>query len=114
MASGESELAIKRHFLDFLSTVYGQPHDDVEILSGGVVNHTVRARRLGRTGEGALGSIIIKYAPPFIAGLGPDAPFSQERQVRSRTEAAGRGNGITRVPRRSRPPRWGCSPMADP
>lgn len=81
MASDAPELAIKRHFLDFLATCYGQVHYDIELLSGGVVNHTVRARNPGGGDHGAPDSIIIKYAPPFIAGVGPDAPFSQDRQV---------------------------------
>lgn len=43
-------------------------------LSGGLINETIRA-------SCKHGSFILKYAPPYIAALGPSAPFGQERQV---------------------------------
>lgn len=43
-------------------------------LSGGLINETVRAFCHHE-------SFILKYAPPYIAAVGPSAPFGQERQV---------------------------------
>lgn len=55
-------------------------------LTGGVVNVTVRAIKSPET-HANVGrfpdhrTIILKYAPPYIAGVGETAPFSQIRQV---------------------------------
>ena len=43
-------------------------------LSGGLINETVRA-------SCKHGSFIMKYAPPYIAAIGPSAPFGRERQI---------------------------------
>lgn len=55
----------------------------VKQLTGGVVNVTVRAIKThanaGRFPDHR--TIILKYAPPYIAGIGENAPFSQIRQV---------------------------------
>ncbi len=58
--------------------------------SGGLVNLTVRAKRVDALSRAAVSddseegssprSFIVKYAPPYIAALGPSAPFSQHRQ----------------------------------
>ena len=50
-------------------------------LAGGLINETVRAFCRH-------GSFIMKYAPPYIAAIGPSAPFGQERQVRFSSLAA--------------------------
>lgn len=55
-------------------------------LTGGVVNITVRAIKSPATHANAgrfpdHRTIILKYAPPYIAGVGETAPFSQIRQV---------------------------------
>lgn len=56
---------------------------EVTKLSGGMINVTVRVTPHRRDGE--LGrnrrSVVIKYAPPFIAAIGEDAPFGTFRQV---------------------------------
>ncbi|KDQ14087.1 hypothetical protein BOTBODRAFT_174900 [Botryobasidium botryosum FD-172 SS1] len=58
-------------------------------LSGGVCNVTVRAiplprpavsDNLGPFGIPKNSSIVLKYAPPFVAGMGPSVPLSQHRQ----------------------------------
>src|ERR1700761_5864398 len=75
----------------------------IDRLTGGVVNVTVRATKvafapassnygetLGMSGghvEQGHGkfpgqkTLILKHAPPFIAGVGEDAPMPQDRQV---------------------------------
>lgn len=59
----------------------------VTVLTGGLVNITVRAIRTSPTVETSLtnlrneSSFIMKYATPYIAALGESAPFSQFRQV---------------------------------
>lgn len=65
----------------------------VKRLTGGLVNLTVRATKnkyAGRENETAsqpgqlegCQSLILKYAPPFVASVGEAAPFDQIRQVR--------------------------------
>jgi len=55
---------------------------EVTRLSGGLVNVTVRAHT--RRGDcKSRRSAIIKYAPPFVAVIGEDAPFGTFRQVRA-------------------------------
>lgn len=62
-------------------------------LTGGLVNLTVRAtkNKNGNDENEAAGqfgqfkgyqSLILKYAPPFVASVGETAPFDQIRQVR--------------------------------
>ncbi|ETI24397.1 hypothetical protein G647_03766 [Cladophialophora carrionii CBS 160.54] len=80
----------------------------IDKLAGGVVNVTARATKVGfastsarlpipqrhenlKMGDGDLEpghgrfadqkTLILKHAPPFIAGVGTDAPMSQERQM---------------------------------
>ena len=64
--------------------------DDYKIvkLSGGYINVTVRAIFGGFNGSsldpGAEQSfsVVMKYAPPFVAAIGEDRPFGTFRQVR--------------------------------
>jgi len=59
----------------------------ISVLTGGLVNVTVRATRTSPALETSLESIrnkpsfILKYAPGYIAAIGDSAPFSQFRQV---------------------------------
>lgn len=73
-------------FSSYLSRIDPSQSYNIEPLTGGVVNVTVRAAKLlsakadgGRFPEHQ--TMIMKYAPPFTAGLGESAPFSQFRQV---------------------------------
>lgn len=63
-------------------------------LTGGLVNTTIRATQFPRERDrwtdintairldlSPHSTLIIKHAPPYIAALGPEAPFSQFRQV---------------------------------
>jgi len=56
---------------------------EIEKLSGGLVNVVVRAtpRSGGDKLVRNLKSVVIKYAPPFVAAIGEDAPFGTFRQV---------------------------------
>ncbi|PVI03062.1 hypothetical protein DM02DRAFT_652862 [Periconia macrospinosa] len=56
---------------------------EFQSLSGGLINITVRATKTSHSDAGKFsgqGSLILKYAPPFIAAIGEEAPFSQTRQ----------------------------------
>ena len=53
---------------------------EVTKLRGGYVNVTVRASP--RRGGDKPRSVVIKYAPPFVAAVGEEAPFATFRQVR--------------------------------
>lgn len=58
----------------------------IKQLAGGVVNITVRAVKFPATKANASrfpehNTIILKYDPPYIAGVGESAPFSQVLQV---------------------------------
>ena len=72
----------------YLQRVYPRHRYHVQRLAGGLVNYTVRARREDAN-EGlepseddeAPSAMVLKQAPPFVAALGADAPFSQQRQV---------------------------------
>lgn len=71
---------------DFSSYLAAKLHpsmlQNIETLSGGLVNLTFRANgRFALCNYEDQESIIVKYAPPFIASLGPEAKFSTERQV---------------------------------
>jgi len=90
-----------RRFLEggALDDVFGIPQDypytptqnstsgvsgwEVTKLSGGSINVTVRVSP--RHGDDKLWrnprSAVIKYAPPFVAAIGEDAPFGTFRQV---------------------------------
>lgn len=69
-------------FNQYLSTLYPSHAFDIQPLTGGLVNHTVRAERTSKADRSDCpASLILKHAPPFVAAIGPDAPFSQHRQV---------------------------------
>jgi hypothetical protein len=74
-------------FLAYLTRIDPSQTYVVTQLTGGVVNFTVRASKdvsqhvpRGRFPEDD--SLILKQAPPYMAGVGESAPFSQFRQVR--------------------------------
>jgi hypothetical protein len=78
-------------FSEFLSTFYRLQAFDITPCTGGIVNVTVRARKIPPNPQGAPGvdqyfdghrSVILKYAPPYVAGVGEGAPMDQKRQVR--------------------------------
>ena len=67
----------------------------IETLTGGLINLTVRAIRVGHRGADSdtiperdhgpfhgHDSLILKYAPPFVAAVGDTAPLSPFRQVK--------------------------------
>ena len=60
---------------------------EVTKLSGGYINITVRAspRRGDETLASNPRSVVIKYAPPYVAVVGEDAPFGTFRQVSTYT-----------------------------
>lgn len=71
-------------FEPFLSKIDPSQKYEFQILTGGLVNLTVRATKVTASGGGHFpkhGTLILKYAPPFVAALGESAPFSQDRQV---------------------------------
>lgn len=73
-------------FASFLLKLDPSQSYTIKQLTGGVVNVTVRAVKSQATKASAgrfpeHGTMILKYAPPYIAGLGESAPFSQARQV---------------------------------
>jgi hypothetical protein len=77
-------------FKGYLASICPEDEFDICVLTGGLVNHTIRATRRtatgGKTGPSVIRdkpSFIIKYAPGYIAALGESAPFSQYRQVHS-------------------------------
>lgn len=72
-------------FEPFLSKIDPSQKYELQTLTGGLVNVTVRASKVLPSGGGFFpkhGTLILKYAPPFVAALGESAPFSQDRQVR--------------------------------
>lgn len=76
-------------FTSYLSSLYPGEEYQIQVLLGGLVNHTVRARRTDTADTPAKSgsadgpeTAILKYAPPYVASIGEDAPFSQDRQVR--------------------------------
>ena len=68
-------------FVTFLKSRYPGTTYSTERLTGGLVNETVRATRISQGDVANPASIVLKYAPPFVAGRGPHVPFGQERQV---------------------------------
>jgi hypothetical protein len=58
-----------------------------ESLTGGIVNVTTRASKEDTANNTSRGrfpdheSLILKYAPPYIAGVGEAAPMTQDRQI---------------------------------
>ena len=91
-------------FMAYLSKLTHNDHWDIQILSGGYANHTVRASRgsarraTDRVCDSGMAaheiddrsvciwmehaSIVLKQAPPYFAKF-PDMVFSQSRQVSS-------------------------------
>ncbi|KAK9247939.1 kinase-like domain-containing protein [Lipomyces tetrasporus] len=61
----------------------------VQRISGGLVNFTVRAYKVSSSAQDTIQkglfddyeTLILKFAPPYIAALGESAPFSQVRQI---------------------------------
>lgn len=89
------------NFSSYLSGLDPSSTYHVDRLTGGVVNVTVRATKSSlplssetrsspsnvdlNGGQGRFPghkTLILKHAPPFIAGVGESAPISQTRQVR--------------------------------
>ncbi|KAK3383448.1 kinase-like domain-containing protein [Lasiosphaeria ovina] len=82
-----------RQFAVFLSSQYPGSRYETEPLSGGLVNITARARLCEPSSSSnnassedgqqqpPPASLVLKYAPPFIAAVGSSAPFSQGRQA---------------------------------
>jgi hypothetical protein len=74
-------------FKEYLRSICPEDEFEVSVLTGGLVNFTVRAHRtsaVGNTGPLTLRdhtSFILKHAPSYIATIGESAPFSQYRQV---------------------------------
>jgi len=72
------------YFEPFLSKIDPFQKYEFQTLTGGLVNLTVRATKVSPSGGifPKQNTLILKYAPPFVAVLGESAPFSQDRQVR--------------------------------
>ncbi len=73
-------------FKTYLSKLDPSQSYTIKPLTGGLVNLTVRAIKkpcipVSGGKFPSKHSIIIKYAPPFIAALGEEYQFSQFRQV---------------------------------
>jgi hypothetical protein len=70
-------------FESFLSKIDPSQKYEFQFLTGGLVNLTVRATKVSPSGGifPERKTLILKYAPPFIAALGESAPFSQDRQA---------------------------------
>lgn len=74
-------------FTFFLSSVDPSQQYTIQSLTGGIINVTVRATKLPASNGANRGrfpdqdTLILKYAPPLIAGVGEAAPFSIYRQV---------------------------------
>ena len=75
-------------FTHYLSILDPSPDYTIDVLTGGVINFTVRATKVkghadkhnkGRFAE--QNSLVLKQAPPYMAGVGASAPISQYRQV---------------------------------
>ena len=71
-------------FCAFLRKLDPSVEYEFQSLSGGLINLTQRATKTSHSDAGkfpAQASLVLKYAPPFIAAIGEEAPFSQKRQV---------------------------------
>lgn len=66
----------------YLASLYPNTTWEINRLTGGLVNSTVRATKTSGTAE--YDSLILKHARPYIEIAGPDWQFSTERQVRLR------------------------------
>lgn len=72
------------NFEHFLCRIDPSQTYEFQSLTGGTVNLTVRATKVLTSGNSLFpkhDTLILKYAPPFVAALGPSAPFSQDRQL---------------------------------
>ncbi|KAH8883282.1 hypothetical protein GQ53DRAFT_752998 [Thozetella sp. PMI_491] len=74
------------NFAAHLQKLYPQHQYTIEPLAGGLVNFTVRATRTDHDGAApttsdAPATLVLKQAPPYVAVVGEEAPFSQQRQV---------------------------------
>ena len=54
---------------------------EVAKLSGRSINVTVRVTPHRGENESERKSVVVRYAPPFVAAVGEDAPFGTFRQV---------------------------------
>jgi hypothetical protein len=75
-------------FKAYLQSIDPYSTYEIRSLDGGLINVTARARRLAsRSLEeknslcSGYDSVILKYAPPFVAKVGESAPFTTHRQV---------------------------------
>jgi hypothetical protein len=74
-------------FEAYLGSVCPGEQFAITVLTGGLVNLTVRAIRTSPALDTCLSSLrneasfILKHATPYIAALGESVPFSQFRQV---------------------------------
>jgi hypothetical protein len=71
------------NFESFLSKIDPFQKYEFQSLTGGLVNLTVRATKVSHPGGifPKHNTLVLKYAPPFVATLGESAPFSRDRQV---------------------------------
>ena len=73
-------------FVAYLCTLDPSQPYSIQPLSGGLINLTVRAEKDRNDASRSSifpgrHSVVLKYAPPFIAALGEGVPFSTSRQV---------------------------------
>jgi hypothetical protein len=74
--------------LSYLSQIDPSHTYQTKQLAGGLVNITIRATKTSPAVTHDQGrfpghaTIILKHALPFIAAIGPEAPFAPGRQVR--------------------------------
>lgn len=73
-------------FQGYLSNLDPSHSYTIHQLIGGVVNVTVRAIKTSSSGRGGgcfpdRSTLILKYAPPYVAEIGESAPLSTFRQV---------------------------------
>ncbi|KAH8590043.1 kinase-like domain-containing protein [Bisporella sp. PMI_857] len=66
------------NYLSYLELLFPNTAWELEPLTGGLVNSTLRATRA--SGDAKYDSLIIKHARPYIEVAGPEWPFSTERQ----------------------------------
>jgi 5-methylthioribose kinase len=74
------------NFSAYLSKIDPTQTYAIKQLTDGVVNFTVRATKKASTAssQGLFplhASLVLKQAPPYVAGVGESAPMSQFRQV---------------------------------
>ena len=74
-------------FHSYLKTIDPINLYDIQPLTGGIINVTVRATKVtdhdhdDRSKFPGRKSIVLKHATPYIAAVGPNAPFDVFRQV---------------------------------